>query len=153
MSKRFRPTAEQRRNVEAMVGFGVREADICRLILNPETGRSINEKTLRQHFGQEIDTGQIKANARVAESMYEMATKCENPSARVHAASFWLSRRAGWKETSKVELTGEDGAPIKIDHARERIADRIAALHEKLRGREAGMAAGAGAGEDSGEPE
>jgi hypothetical protein len=43
---RFVPTEEQRRNVEAMTGFGIPQEPICLLIHNPETGRPIDIATL-----------------------------------------------------------------------------------------------------------
>jgi hypothetical protein len=43
MSRRaFNPTAEQRGNVEAMIGYGIPEAEICNLIKNPATGKPID---------------------------------------------------------------------------------------------------------------
>jgi hypothetical protein len=136
MSKPFVPTKEQRDNVEAMTGFGIRESDICLVIKNPETGNPIDEHTLRLHFREELDTGFIKAHARVAGSMYEMATKCENWPTRLGAAAFYLARRAGWKETSVQEHMGKDGNPIDVNltDVRERIAGRITRLAS--RGRE-----------------
>ena len=95
----FRPTDEQRRQVEALVGIGIRESDIVRLIVNPQTGRAIDEKTLRHHFRKEIDTGQVKANAAVAQSLLKLAT-----SGNVTAAIFWAKTRMGWKETNVTEI-------------------------------------------------
>jgi hypothetical protein len=45
----FQPSEEQRRIVEAMVGFGIPEAEIRGLIRNAN-GKPIDEKTLRKHF-------------------------------------------------------------------------------------------------------
>jgi hypothetical protein len=50
MRKTFTPSAEQRGNVEAMVGFGIPQTDIARLIKNPETGKPIDEKTLCKYL-------------------------------------------------------------------------------------------------------
>ena len=58
MSRRaFQPTAEQRSNVEVLVGYGMPETEICRLVRNPETGQPIDPKTLRKHFKAEIAIG------------------------------------------------------------------------------------------------
>ena len=46
-----------------------------------------------------------KANARVAENLYRKATGDSREG--VTAAIFWLKCRAGWKETSVREVTGE----------------------------------------------
>jgi hypothetical protein len=50
----FNPTAEQRGNVEAMIGYGIPEADICLLIKNPETGKPIDLKTLRSQSSRSV---------------------------------------------------------------------------------------------------
>ena len=65
----FVPSAEQRKQVETMAGYGIPEEDIG-LVLD------IDPKTLRKHFRAELDTGHVKANTRVAESLYLQAV-CE----------------------------------------------------------------------------
>jgi hypothetical protein len=86
-----------RRQVEAMAGYGVPEADIARVI-------GIDAKTLRKHYRGELSTGSIKATAKVAEFLYRKATT-EGPQC-VTAAIFWLKTRGDWKETSVQEITG-----------------------------------------------
>lgn len=93
----FAPTEAQRSQVEALAGFGIPEDDIARTI-------GIDPKTLRKHFRDELDTGHIKANAKVAQSLFKKATGEGNQS--VTAAIFWLKTRAGWKETQVTELAG-----------------------------------------------
>src|SRR5215208_3202039 len=61
----FEPTQSQRQMVEAMAG--VPEADIAVVI-------GIAPKTLRKHFRDELDTGHIKASAKVADNPYRIAT-------------------------------------------------------------------------------
>ena len=119
----FQPTEEQRRQVEAMVGYGIREADIAKLIVNPQTHRPIDEKTLRLHFGDEIARGQVKANAAVAQTLFKLAT-----GGNVAAAIFWAKTRMRWKETNVAESVGKDGGPIEVTDARERLRSRIARL-------------------------
>jgi len=91
------PNAVSRRQVEAMAGYGVPEADIARVI-------AIDAKTLRKHYRVELGTGSIKATAKVAEFLYRKATT-EGPQC-VTAAIFWLKTRGGWKETTVQEITG-----------------------------------------------
>jgi hypothetical protein len=129
MSKPFQPTKEQRDNVEAMTAYGIPQEDIARLIKNPETGERIDTKTLRKYFAEEVETGLAKANAKVASSLYDMATKGDTSGTKLGAAAFWLGRRAGWKETSTHEHVGKDGDAIRIDDARARLIhelDRVA---------------------------
>jgi hypothetical protein len=94
-----------RRNVEALAGYGVPEADIAGVI-------GIDPKTLRKHYPQELRYGHVKANAKVAENLYRRATG-EGREA-VIAAIFWLKCRAAWKETSVRELTGKDDGPVTV---------------------------------------
>ena len=96
------PDQGTRRQVEAMAGFGV-----------PETGVvGIDPKTLRRHYRDELKHGHVKANARVAESLYRKATSDGAQSAT--AATFWLKTRAGWKETVVNELAARDHQPVLI---------------------------------------
>ena len=99
--KAHSPDATTRRQVEAMAGYGIPEADIAGVL-------SIDPKTLRKHYRHELDHGHTKANARVAEFLYRRATTDESQA--VTAAIFWLKTRAGWKETSVNEIAG----PVKI---------------------------------------
>ena len=104
MSKKFAPTADQRGNVEAMTGFGISQEEICRVVINPETGRPIDKKTLEMHFSDEIETGHIKANATVGRIAYATITAAPggipDNHGRVELTKFWLARRMGWTETS-----------------------------------------------------
>jgi hypothetical protein len=92
------PDPPGRRQVEAMTGYGVPETDIAKVL-------DIDPKTLRKHYRKELDTGAIKATARVAEFLYKKATT-EGPQC-VTAAIFWLKTRGAWKETSVQEIAGE----------------------------------------------
>jgi hypothetical protein len=97
-----RPDAFHRRQVEAMAGYGVPEHAIARVLV-------IDPKTLRRHYRDELDTGQVKATAKVAESLFRKATS-EGPQS-VTAAIFWLKTRGGWRETPQaheVEMRHRD---------------------------------------------
>ena len=65
--KAHHPEPVSRRQVEAMAAYGVPEADVARVL-------NIDPKTLRKHYRDELDTGSIKANSRIAESLYKKAT-------------------------------------------------------------------------------
>jgi hypothetical protein len=100
-----KPDPFHRRQVEAMAAYGVPEVGIARVV-------GIDAKTLRKHYRDELDTGQIRATAKVAESLYRKATS--DGSQSVIAAIFWLKTRGGWKETSAHEVGGRNGAPIVV---------------------------------------
>jgi hypothetical protein len=85
-----------------MAGYGVPEADIARVV-------GIDPKTLRKHYRDELDTGHIKATAKVAEFLFRKATT--EGSQAVTAAIFWLKTRGGWKETTVNEMAG----PVKVE--------------------------------------
>jgi hypothetical protein len=72
-----------------MAAYGVPEGDIARVF-------NIDPKTLRKHYRNEIDTGAIKAMAKVAEFLFSKATT-EGPQ-RLTAAIFWLKTRGHWRE-------------------------------------------------------
>lgn len=54
--------------------------------------------TLRSLYRDELDTGSVKANSRVAENLYRKATGDGREA--VVAAIFWLKTRAKWSEAS-----------------------------------------------------
>ena len=62
-----KPNPIVRRQVEAMAGYGVPEADIAGVV-------GVSPKTLRKHYRSELDHGHVKANAKVAENLYRKAT-------------------------------------------------------------------------------
>jgi hypothetical protein len=87
------PTEEDRRLVRAMSGFGIPQEQIA-------THLEMDAKTLRKHFRQDLDRGMVEATAKVAQSLFQMATTGKN----VAAAIFWMKARAGWREKHEVEV-------------------------------------------------
>lgn len=107
----FRPTAEDRKRVALLAGLGLKQDEICLLVEHPKTGEPITGKTLRRHFEAELRTGMVKANALVAESLFNRATKGEGPGATT-AAIFWAKVRMGWKERTVVEVESKSGVLV-----------------------------------------
>jgi len=104
----FRPTQEQRDLVQQLTAFGLRHADICTFI-KTASGKPISEPTLRKHFSAELDTGRLKANVKVAQTLYKKALGGDTTS-----MIFWLKSRADWRDApQRVELTGNGGGPIQ----------------------------------------
>ena len=85
----------------------------------------IDAKTLRKHFRRELDRGSIEATAKVAQTLFRMATEGGN----VAAAIFWMKARAGWREKHELvlstrpvqELSDEELAEI-VQQGRDRLA-------------------------------
>jgi len=96
--------------VEGMAGVGIPQAGIASLTINPTTGKGINETTLREHFGQELEAGVHKANTRVGQTLFEKAIG-SGPQA-VTAAIFWLKCRAGWRERIDVAVDIKGGVLV-----------------------------------------
>jgi len=92
----FKPTEDDRKTVELMVAVGIPHEGIARCIQG-----GIDDKTLRKHFPEELETAAIRANTKVAGSMFQSAI-----SGNVAAQKHWTSARMGWKETSEVEHKG-----------------------------------------------
>lgn len=85
---KLNPTEEQRRKVKILSACGTPHEKIA------EAMSIRSPKTLRKHFRAELDLGALEANAKVASTLYQMATSGEYPTATM----FWLKCRAGWKE-------------------------------------------------------
>lgn len=132
---RFKPTDDQRNNVEAMTGFGVLHDQMVTLVINPETGRPISPKTLRRHFKYELARGKAAMIASVAGRVYSMAmsNKIAGARASVAACFFLLKTQGGWSEKAQVELSGQiDVNLVEVDANKfrsriARTASRIAA--------------------------
>ena len=101
---RHLPDPTSGRQVEAMAAYGVTEVDIARVI-------GIDPKTLRRHYRDELATGHIKANSKIAESLYRKALG--DGSQSVTAAIFWLKTGAHWKETVVNEVTHDVTDSVK----------------------------------------
>jgi hypothetical protein len=95
-----RPLANK---VEALAGYGLSAADIARVV-------DIDQAAVERDYGRELAAGQIKANARVAESLFRKATGDGHQS--VAAAIFWLKTRGRWSESTG----GNQPVVVQIQH-------------------------------------
>lgn len=103
MRKQHEPTDEQRKLVSALASYGVTQKDICEQI-------EIDLKTLRKHYRKELTKSMTMANAKIAESLFKMATQKMN----VAAAIFWAKTRMGWRETIEIDQLNRKPEVIKI---------------------------------------
>lgn len=65
---RHKPTESSRAQVEALSGYGIRHDEIALYL-------EIDPKTLRKHYREQLDKGQIKANVGVARALHKNATE------------------------------------------------------------------------------
>lgn len=108
-----RPTQESREKVEKLSGMGIPQEQICARL-------GICDDTLRKYYEQEILNGQAVANEAIAQCLYNKATGGDTT-----ALIFWAKTRMRWKETSGVELTGKDGAPVEINDVTQKLFDKL----------------------------
>lgn len=87
--KPHEPNDKDRKLVESMAGYGTPELGIARVL-------GISVPTLRKYYMEQLNTGGIKANAQVAQSLFNKALG--NGAGAVTACIFWLKVRAGWVE-------------------------------------------------------
>ena len=99
----FKPTDAERKQVEAMSGYGLPIEQIAVLVRD-----GIDADTLRKHFAQELVSGKAKANSGVGRTLFQKAMGGDT------AAMIWWSKtQMRWKEVQQHEITGADGAPIE----------------------------------------
>ena len=107
----FEPTEKQRMQVLIMCGAaGFSHQYIASQIINPESGKPIDTKTLRRYFRKELNEGMQHANAQVQQSLFKKAIG--NGPQSVSAAIFWMKCRMGWKPIEGMEVTGKNGEPL-----------------------------------------
>ena len=102
--KAFEPTDAERKQVEALSGYGLPIEQIAVLIRE-----GIDTDTLRKHFATELQAGKAKANAQVGKTLFQKVMAGDTT-----AAIWWSKTQMRWAETQKHELTGADGAPLEF---------------------------------------
>jgi hypothetical protein len=100
----FVPTESERKQVEALSGYGLPIEQIAVLVRG-----GIDTDTLRKHFATELTAGKAKANSGVGRTLFQKAMGGDT------AAMIWWSKtQMRWAETQKHEVTGADGAPLEF---------------------------------------
>lgn len=107
--KPHEPSERDRGLVEGMAACGETAENISRVL-------GIGVTTLRKYYQTELDTAYIRANAKVAQTLFALATgagdwKKANPA----CAMFWAKTRLGWRETARLEHTGENGGAVRYE--------------------------------------
>ena len=91
------PTDAMRQTVQLHATVGTTQEDIARII-------GIDAKTLRKHYRDELDLSRAKANATIGGALFNKAKGGDTA-----AMIFWMKTQAGWKETHRLEGSGENG--------------------------------------------
>ena len=100
----FDPTEAERRQVEALSGYGLPIEQIAVLVRD-----GIDSDTLRKHFREELISGKAKANGQIGKTLFQKAMGGDTT-----AMIWWSKTQMRWSETMKHELTGAEGGPLKI---------------------------------------
>lgn len=80
------PTDVSKAEVAALLSFGNTQKQICEYL-------GITDKTLSKHYKYEIRTAVIRANAKIAQLLYNKCILGEELKAQI----FWLKTRARWR--------------------------------------------------------
>ena len=100
----FEPTDAERKQVEALSGYGLPIDQIAVLVRD-----GIHVETQRKHFATELVSGKAKANGQVGKTLFQKVMAGDTT-----AAIWWSKTQMRWAETQKHELTGADGAPLEF---------------------------------------
>ena len=100
----FEPTDAERKQVEAMSGYGLPIEQIAVLVR-----KGIDADTLRKHFADELIAGKAKANGQVGRTLFQKAMGGDTT-----AMIWWSKTQMRWSETQKHEVSGQNGGPIQI---------------------------------------
>jgi len=100
----FEPTDSERKQVEALSGYGLPIEQIAVLVRD-----GIHIDTLRAHFATELVSGKAKANGQVGKTLFQKVMAGDTT-----AAIWWSKTQMRWAETQKHELTGADGVPLEF---------------------------------------
>ncbi|HSV75171.1 MAG TPA: hypothetical protein VLH79_15540 [Chthonomonadales bacterium] len=101
----FVPTADERKKVETLSGYGLPIDQIAVLVRD-----GISVDTLRAHFEAELKSGKAKANGQIAQTLFQKAMSGDTT-----AAIWWTKSQMRWSE--RHEVTGADGGPIKTENS------------------------------------
>ena len=100
----FEPTDHERKQVEAMSGYGLPIEQIAVLVRD-----GIDADTLRKHFASELISGKAKANSSVGRTLYQKAIGGDTT-----AMIWWSKTQMRWREVQQHEITGADGGPVEF---------------------------------------
>ena len=87
-------TDKDKQQVSVLAGLGLTRDQIALVM-------GMSDESVGKYFRRELDEGVAKANAKVAQNLFSIATSREQGS--VAAAIFWMKSRARWRETTHIE--------------------------------------------------
>jgi hypothetical protein len=91
----FEPTKEQRRIVSVLAGVGRPHKEIATLVVNPRTGKPIDDVTLRLRFAEELTQAKAKVSLILGTSLLGKARVGDNGAIGMLARNHWGRDRPG----------------------------------------------------------
>lgn len=88
------PTDDMRSKVEGLTAVGIRRVDLADVL-------GVSTNTLERHYARELRVGLVKANAKVAETLFNKAINGDTTS-----IIFWLKTRARWSTVEHLHVEG-----------------------------------------------
>jgi hypothetical protein len=85
-SRGIEPTPEQRSQVKALAGLGLRQEDICTII------GVRSPKTLRRLYQRELASGAVETTTKIRRTAFQLAISGRDPRSTI----FWLRTRMKW---------------------------------------------------------
>jgi hypothetical protein len=96
MSRTFKPSPEQRRQVKSLAGFGLSLEQIAVLI-------SRSPKKVKRHFAKELKRGRAEATAQVAQTVLKLAV-----GGNITACIFLLDNCSHWGSNAPPNVAPQD---------------------------------------------
>ena len=158
--KIFVPTPEQRNTVRVLVALGIPQKQICRLVLNRQTQKPLDHKTLRKHLAHEIAIGTVELHALIGKFMVATILGTPPPAgtvaikddrARGQLMMFLLKTKFGWKETVVDRPKEHVRGPIEdqdMEKTMQKLSDKIDRVRQRLNAGKTGESSEGGARED-----
>jgi hypothetical protein len=117
--KKHRATKERRKQVAAMIAYGIKHEIICEFL-------DMSKPTFYKHYKKEIETGVAKATTAVASKLYQKALQGDN-----FCMALWLKSRAGWKDSEKTVVNNGVVNTVNLTAPKEFTCPMEAARHYK----------------------
>jgi len=158
--KMFVPTPEQRNTVRVLVALGIPQKQICRLVLNRQTQKPLDHKTLRRRFAHEIAIGTAELHAVIGKLMVATILGTPPPAgtvaihdeqSRTALLQFFARTKLGWTETVMDRPKEHVRGPIKdqdMAKTMQKLSDKIDRVRQRLNAGKSGESSEGGARED-----
>jgi len=96
-------TDKQKKQVEALAGYGMSDKDIANVV-------GLSESTLQRHCREPLEQGRAKAKSQVSQTAFQMAVSGKQPAMTM----FWLKTQCRWREVHEPDPSAQDNSQPKV---------------------------------------